>query len=155
MTPTSSMIPQVKTRLLELLAEFLPTSHIGYVLPTQTPDQGESVWLGRTDFVWTVPVMRADRQQRDEAATIEVNLSAFGEGRDAADAEARVLVMLAAVEELVASRPQLTRLSGLTLVDPLQIFEHRLDGGNTEAKPIPGGYEGFAQVKYSYTARLS
>lgn len=156
--PSSSIIPAVKARLVELIGDALPDTPVGYARPPQAADQGEQVWLGKTTFTWKVPTIQAGRKPRDEVASIEINVSSWNSGLDPVDAETRTMVMVAAIEDIVANQTQLPRMVNGTPTAPIDgILESSLDSGTSECLPIAtgaGGYEGFTTLIYSYHARL-
>jgi hypothetical protein len=144
---TTSLVPDVKARLLERLADAADLAGVAvvYALEGEQVDR-EFVTLASSRFSHTLPILSAGRKKRDETASIEIVFNADVPGRSAAEADARVHVMFAVLEDILADTPTLgfdQIPNGLTLTD-------------STSGPYPGqeGWVGGIRTTVSYVARL-
>jgi len=116
----------------------------GFPGDTQEPD---SIWISELDGDLEIPVSKAARMQRDDKFTIPFEFRVAGRV-DLDETMTRLSVLVAALEELLATDPGLENFDGL--IDA-EINSEVMTAGNMRG----AGCLGFAQVVVSAHARLT
>jgi hypothetical protein len=109
--------------------------------------RAETIWLDRIDNVnITIPVMTGGRKQRDDMFTLPFQVRVAGR-HDLDQTMARVMELLAAVENVLADDPTLGDFTGVVSAE---ITSERQSVGTT-----PEGCIGFGEVIVTVHTRLN
>lgn len=146
--PTNSVRTAAKKKLTELLATALPDVQVSYGWPGRDA-KNELVWTDDiVDGEVTVTAMTPARKRRDDRFTIAVLFRTTVEGNSCEEAETRVEVLYAALENVLAEHPTLDNLPGVG---------HAIQKGETvgpESDPLEEGWAAFMSASVEVLSRL-
>lgn len=105
---TSSTVAVVKTQLIVLIAAALPTVQVSRSRPPLAEIERESIWLDRRVIGrHEIAAIKAGRKPRTETFTVTAVISVLDQDDEADVVEARALVLLSEVEDVLADDPRL------------------------------------------------
>jgi hypothetical protein len=144
---TISTVPAVKKALYDALTAGLGGVQVSYGHPSAALVERQVVYVGDVQMDYSVPVMRAGRQPRQEEFTVEVIVNVAPARGEPSEAEAEAFALLAAVEDVVADDPTLGGVDGLLWV--------RFDSGRVVTDLGPEGPICLIAVEVACAARLN
>lgn len=109
---TTSRTVAIKQRLVSLVAAALPGVQVVYGFPGDALER-EAIYTGKARVDSTIPSSKAGRKIREEVVTVDVVIAVQDPDGDYESAEARALVLLAAVEDVLANDVTLGSLDGV------------------------------------------
>ncbi len=158
MSGTTSILPDVKARLVELLEASTDLNDVDIAWCPPANFQREVVYFARTVGTSEVANMRAGRKARDETVTMTLVISTAEPGKGGEDAERRCFELWAVVESLLADDISLIGAHGDD-VERLQRIPGVLSVEVQEwtAGPDPDieGWTGLLVAQIRVTARLN
>lgn len=146
---TTSMVPTVKRRLIELLRAVAAFSKIQIEYSPPGKPESETIFLGRTTGAHEVAGFKAGRKPRDERFTMNLHIEVtIPDAEDGAEAEARTFEILTVVENLLAETPRLG-------FEPSEFTA--ATGGSWESASAPAqrGWDAAIRYEIECHARLS
>ena len=129
---TTSIRPAVKSYLKTQLATALPTVTVMRSWNGKLIER-EAIWFQRTSGEVGFPLAMAGRKARDDDFTVRVAFAVATPGEDDTEVEARVMELVAALENIVAADVTAANLDGLV---------HMILGQQDGPDSVPYG-EGF------------
>ncbi len=103
----TSSVGVVKAKLVELISAALPTLQVSYTRPPVKQVDREAVWLAEATGAHELATIRAGRKPRTETYRLSAVVSVRDPDDGPTSAETRALVLLAAIEDVLANDPRL------------------------------------------------
>ncbi len=107
MMPTTSVVPAVKARCVDLLSNAPALSGVAVSWARKGDGSREEIYFAKTSINLSGHAMAAGRQRRDEVSDLIVVIFTGTPGVPASEAEKRAFELYAAIEDLVANDPAL------------------------------------------------
>lgn len=133
--PTTAIRVAVKRRLVELLGAEPSIPDVDIIYAWSGTSERDHIRVGAppTSGDSSVPTMKSGRKHRDDRFGISCYILAATPGREHDEAEARVEVMLAAIDSLLADRSLLEDANGVPLPGVVMVTLGDLDGPDSDA----------------------
>lgn len=159
MSRTTSVVPEVKARLVEMLATAPELEDQVAVSWAEDPKRKrEAIWFGRTNGTSDIAHMRSGRKSRDETVTMTLIIDTGIPGRSAEDAERRCFELWAVVENLLADDIALTGAHAddtPTLARIRGVLSVTVTSWRAGPDPEIEGWSGLLVADITVTARLN
>lgn len=144
--PTTSAVPTVRSNLVAAM-DAATTVQVSHAWPGPAAE-AEGIFLGTLEAEGGIASIKTGRQRRHERLRCEVICQTFTAAQtpaDADDAEARVYVLLAVLEDVCANNPQLAGVGQW-----LEVVHHVLT-----VQPFERGWAARIVATVANTARLT
>lgn len=159
MSRTTSVLPEVKARLVEMLRAapgIKDKVAVEWCAPANL--SRETIWFGRTTGTSGIAHMRSGRKARDETITMQLIVSTAEPGQGGEEAERRCFDLWAVVENLLADDIALTGAHAddtPTLARIRGVLSVTVESWRAGPDPEIEGWTGALVADITVTARLN